>query len=228
MHEDMNDRVVSKKNQRNGLSKIFVVIAIIVLIIITAIIIWFVANNSQTRFRQSNNPVVQGYQKQALKLQQTVEQSPQDPVARLDYARALYGAEEKSAALEEFLVAATLNPDNPSIYKSIGNIYRDLEKYDKAEDAYRKQVELSPKDKGAYMDLANLQVYQLKVPMSGIETYKKALENTKGGNDIKLLMALAYEQANEYGKARALYEQIIKSDPSFVPAKNNLKRLDAR
>jgi len=59
-------------------------------------------------------------------------------------------------ALQEFKIAQNLAPENPTIYRLLGNAYRRYGKFDQAMENYNKALELSPNNASIYDEIGTL------------------------------------------------------------------------
>lgn len=190
-----------------------------------------VRHNSHTDFNTdqqqiSANPVTQSYKAKLGKLQDDARTNPNSSAARSAYAEALYITGDKKTAASEYEAALKSEPTNATVQNNLGNTYRDLGDHKKAEQAYQRSLELAPSDQKAYLNLANMQLYTLHDPDAAVKTYKTALEKLGSPPQIKILLGLAYEQANQQNEAKAVYRSILAVEPGNEAAKNNLERIN--
>jgi tetratricopeptide (TPR) repeat protein len=112
----------------------------------------------------------------ALELQQElVAKYPNDERAHFLLGGGWLGQQQYEKAIEQYIAATKINPKFAPAYNSMGYAYRPLEKYDEAEVAFKKYIELIPNDPNPYDSYAELLMKTGRFAES-IAQYKKALE----------------------------------------------------
>ena len=116
---------------------------------------------------------------------------PDYPEAHANYGALLADAEDFTSAASELELAVRYAPANAVAWMNLGNAYRGLKEFEKAEDAYRKALELDPKLTDANYNLAILfldgdkpglpALQRLQTGVSFLDTYERA-----GGKDARL------------------------------------------
>lgn len=137
----------------------------------------------------------------------------------------LYSAHKSPLAEQYLLTANRLDPDNTNILYNLGMYYQDLGKMDKAEETYKKMLEINESDPYAWHNRGYLQLffygdYQLAVDylsraIACDTTYIEAIANR----------GCAYELMGEKSKAREDFDHALRLDPNFQPAIDGKKRL---
>jgi tetratricopeptide (TPR) repeat protein len=89
---------------------------------------------------------------------------------------AYFGRQEYDKAIEQYRAATAINPSFSPAYNLLGYAYRALEKYDSAEIAFKKYIELIPGDPNPYDSYAELLMKTGRFDES-IAQYRKALEH---------------------------------------------------
>ena len=80
----------------------------------------------------------------------------------------LFSEQGKHAeAIAEYAAAIKLEARNPDLYEALGNEYRSLNQLDAAREAYRKELELGPKNPIALYELGSTEV-ELGDPGAGV------------------------------------------------------------
>jgi len=119
-------------------------------------------------------------------------------------------AEEKKAQTSEAL----------SKYEEmikLGNSYRDQIELPKAEEMYRKAVELNPKNETVYRELAGVCRWQGKYSEAE-ESFKKAIAfDPKNAETFRKLGDIYHEQ-RKFSEAARAYEQATKLNPTYYEA----------
>jgi len=112
----------------------------------------------------------------ALELQQElVAKYPNDERAHFLLGGAWFGQQEYEKAIEQYTAATKINPKFAPAYNLIGYANRPLERYDDAEVAFKKYIELIPNDPNPYDSYAELLMKTGRFDES-IAQYKKALD----------------------------------------------------
>ncbi len=130
---------------------------------------------------------------------------------------------ENSKALEQFLKAEEIYPDDPYLQYDLALTYDRKGVLDKAEHHLKEAIALKPDYSDAYNYLGVIYFRQGKVNQA-IEAYKKALENllyTKP-QDAHYHLGIAYMSLKEYQKAKTHLEEAVRLVPDFVAAYNIL------
>jgi len=130
---------------------------------------------------------------------------------------------ENSKALEQFLKAEEIYPDDPYLQYDLALTYDRKGVLDKAEHHLKEAIALKPDYSDAYNYLGVIYFRQGKVNQA-IEAYNKALENllyTKP-QDAHYHLGIAYMSLKEYQKAKAHLEEAVRLVPDFVAAYNIL------
>ena len=130
---------------------------------------------------------------------------------------------ETSRALEQFLKAEEIYPDDPYLQYDLALTYDMKGALDKAEYHLKKAIELKPDYSDAYNYLGFVYFRQGKVN-EAIQVYNKALENLLYLNpqDAHLNLGVAYLSLKQYEKAKAQFEEAIRLVPDFAAAYHSL------
>ena len=126
---------------------------------------------------------------------------------------------ENSKALEQFLKAEEIYPEDPYLQYDLALTYDRKGLLDKAEHHLKEAIALKPDYSDAYNYLGVIYFRQGKVNQA-ITAYNKALENllyTKP-QDAHYHLGIAYMSLKEYQKAKAHLEEAIRLVPDFVAA----------
>ena len=116
---------------------------------------------------------------------------PDYPEAHVNYGGLLADAEDFAGAVKELELAVKYGPANAVAWMNLGNAYRGLKEFEKAEDAYRRALSLDPKLVDVHYDLAVLYLdgdkpgtpalARLEAAVGFFDAYEKA-----GGKDPRL------------------------------------------
>lgn len=111
--------------------------------------------------------------------------------------------------------------DLSGVYLLQGRVFAAEKKWDQAEAAILKAVEIAPDSSSAYQHLVSLYVSANKQDQA-LARMEAQLQKVPG--DVRTLMGIAMLQGQlkNYEKARDAYEKLLAANPTFVPALNNL------
>jgi tetratricopeptide (TPR) repeat protein len=124
---------------------------------------------------------------------------------------------EKESIIDEL----EKRPDNPNLYKRLGDIYYSSENYIGVKEAYEKSIDLNPKNPEVLNNLAWLYVTcpdeNLRNPFRGLQLAEKAIQLSEAAHIFDTL-AESYFVNSMYQKAivagtRAL--ELVKGDRSY-------------
>lgn len=109
-------------------------------------------------------------------------------------------------------------------HELLAEVYITQRRYNEAEQALRKAIEMNPTWNVPYQNLANIYVVRGDLS-SADQVYQQGLKAIP--DDVQLLMSMAgtYERNNNYDKAVATYESILSKQPANDVAANNLASL---
>jgi len=131
-----------------------------------------------------------------------VEKNPQAAIARI----------ERQVLLE---------PKSPGLQYLLGRAYQASGDAKQAERAYMKAIELNPEAVSAYVSLGQLYGASKEYDRA-IAELDKALAARPDQPAALMLWAIAQQMKGETAKAREGYEKLLKTNPRFAPAANNL------
>ena len=131
--------------------------------------------------------------------------------------------DQTSQALEQFLNALEIYPDDPYLHYDLALTYDMKGMFYKTEYHLKEAIRLKPDYSDAYNYLGFVYFRDDKVD-EAITYYHKALENELYLNpqDAHLNLGVAYLSRKEYRKAMLHLEEAIRLVPDFTAAYNNL------
>jgi len=131
--------------------------------------------------------------------------------------------DQTSQALEQFLNALEIYPDDPYLHYDLALTYDMKGMFYKTEYHLKEAIRLKPDYSDAYNYLGFVYFRDGKVD-EAIQYYHKALENELYLNpqDAHLNLGVAYLSRKEYRKAMLHLEEAIRLVPDFTAAYNNL------
>lgn len=133
---------------------------------------------------------------------------------------------QTSKALEQFLKALEIYPDDPILHYDLALTYDMKGDLDKAEYHLKKAIKLKPDYSNAYNYLGFVYFRQGRVN-EAIEAYNKALDNLLYLNpqDAHLNLGVAYLSLKQYQKAKVHLEEAIRLVPDFAAAYHSLGKV---
>jgi len=149
------------------------------------------------------------------------------PEFQYKLALAYYGVQEFSNAVEtlETLLRTNLRRKD-QVYYILGNSYFTMGKFEQSEAAFRKAIELNPKEPDYYENLATLLRKEGADRLDdAILQLRRASEFAPSDARVPLELGLCYESKGELKDAAALLENAIQKQPGLVPAHVALARI---
>jgi predicted TPR repeat methyltransferase len=135
--------------------------------------------------------------------------------------------ERYDEAIAAYMKATGLDPTHANAYNNLGVLHRFTGKPAEAEAAYRKAIELKPAYAEAYHNLGVLLSGQ-KRTRDAILCYFKVLSLEPARADDRRMLAIAYCEIGERGKAIEIFEKWIKEDPDSPIANHMLAAVSGR
>ena len=132
-------------------------------------------------------------------------------------------AGNQDEAIAKFQAAAAINDKCFDCFYNIGFSYAQKKDYDKAEEAYKKAIELKPDYSEAYNGLANVYNAERKFDLAA-EASKKAMDSTPGlaggaGNpDAMFNQGVILWNAGKIAEAKKEFEAVIAANPNHAEA----------
>ncbi len=103
-------------------------------------------------------------------------------------------------------------PNNPNILSLLGMAYMDMESYDLAQEYFVRVVKLAPDSELGRINLARSKMASGELT-EAIKLLLQVKEDGKARVELDLLLADAYLKKKDYGKAIAIYKQLVESSP---------------
>jgi tetratricopeptide (TPR) repeat protein len=120
-----------------------------------------------------------------------------------------------SEALQCYEELSRIKPDNVNCHLNIGVICFELQRYDDAEKAFRKVIELDPSQSSGYRYLAFLYVSMNKRLPEARELAEKAASQEKTGDNF-FVLSLACDMTGDHTRAVWAIEQAMEVEPENV------------
>lgn len=112
-------------------------------------------------------------------------------------------------------------------YFNLGNAYFDLEKWDEAESAYAKALQIEPELYRAGYNMARLYIHREKYE-EALELLQGLLEQNSGNVILRENLAWVYLSMGREDKAVQLYRDVLDDDPANCNVRYNLSRIAER
>lgn len=103
----------------------------------------------------------------------------------------------------------------------LGQIYEAASRLPDAEAAYRRAVEIDPGLDAAYGRIVTV-LFRSGRGREGLTELDRALEANPTSSALRMQKGMLHYQLGEKDEAQAAYEELLRADASFWPAKNNL------
>lgn len=202
----------------------------VILLLVIAAVIWraSVGNfiDHQTILESPQNKLRQQFADQLPDLQKQVEKDPNNSNLQQQLGVAKYATNDLQGAKEAYEKGVALSNDNAILHNNLGNVYRDLGDYTKAEAEYRRAMELNSKLTTPYSNLASIYQYNLGKPDTALAIYESGIKSVPEYIDFYNSIALLYEQQGLKDKAIDAFKRALKVQPSNQAAQSGLERLE--
>jgi arylsulfatase A-like enzyme/Flp pilus assembly protein TadD len=149
----------------------------------------------------------------------------------LGMALALGGNLERGR--EQLVKASELDPHDPRIMNNLGDVLREMKRYDDAERAYRGAIRIDPRDPAPWEGVGTLEVMRNR-PALAIADFERALELAPGFHQARFDRGIAEELSGNRPAAIAAYRDFLAraaADPNLARqrqmAEQSLARLEA-
>jgi tetratricopeptide (TPR) repeat protein len=140
--------------------------------------------------------------------QKLVENYPGDERAQFRMGMYYFRQQDYNIALGFFRRATEINPDFSLAYNILGYTHRYLENYTEAEEAFKKYIDLVPKDPNPYDSYAELLLKMGRFDNS-IENYNKALKLDPHFTPSIIGIASNLNLLNKHADARTLLNELL-------------------
>ncbi len=155
-----------------------------------------------------------------LQYEAATQKSPKSAEAWYLLASTRARATQYDASISAWHTYIKLVGNDASAYANLGFTYDLARKFTEAEKAYRKGIEIDPKNKAARTN------YGLMLAKSGrIDDARRQFAAVLPPAAVQYNIASVYEQQGKTELARAEYQAALKTDPKFTAAKSRLDAL---
>lgn len=163
----------------------------------------------------------------AIKLLSAVEPKFRGNVPfHYNWALAYYGARDFTSSLRQFREVSRIDPQFAPGHYFQGNCLAAVGNYDQAQVAYRKALDLRPEDPAYLFALGK--ILQLAGPErlnDSIVVLERSVKLDRTHTPSLFYLALGYEKAGQYDRARVLLEEVAARQPNQIEPHAALARV---
>ncbi len=147
-----------------------------------------------------------------------------EPILQIVAIKSVQGKTQE--ARERVIKQLETVPNSPLLHNLVGQLWLNAKDPAQAEQSFKTAIEIDGSALAPYLNLAQLYYQTGKVDQSIIE-YETILAKTPNAPAALMMLGIIHEGRKEYDKAKERYDQILKLNPRFAPAANNLAWLIA-
>ena len=147
-----------------------------------------------------------------------------EPILQIVAIKSVQGKTQE--ARERVIKQLETVPNSPLLHNLVGQLWLNAKDPAQAEQSFKTAIEIDGSALAPYLNLAQLYYQTGKVDQSIIE-YETILTKTPNAPAALMMLGIIHEGRKEYDKAKERYDQILKLNPRFAPAANNLAWLIA-
>lgn len=148
----------------------------------------------------------------AERLQAVVAAEPRNGLAHQRLGRILEAQRELDPAIQEYRLAARLEPDSPRAQFLLGQALMRRGRLGEAEDCLRRSLDLDGQDVATLVQLAKLFVKTDRTDR-GIVYYQRAIPLDPRNSELRCSLAAVYQLRGELDKAALAYRQALSIEP---------------
>lgn len=124
-------------------------------------------------------------------------------------------------AIEYYIKAIKINPDNPLVYNNLGNAFKAIKDYKRAILAFSDCIKRDPKNASAYNNLG-IAYESAGDNQKAIQAYKEAVRiDPKFSKAVNNIGVILYKQ-NKYEEAIEIFKIALKIDPKYYELYSNI------
>ncbi len=133
-----------------------------------------------------------------------------------------YNAGSYEAAIDSFVAVAEKDSSQPTVWAHLANSYENLKKYDEAQDAYEKAIELRPEEAAFHQNLGNILAAKGDSEAAN-KSYEKAAQlatelDPGAAAATYYNMGVTHINAGDNDAAAAALNKAIETDPNHAEA----------
>lgn len=131
------------------------------------------------------------------------------------------GQGKTQEARERVVRQLDLAPKSPLLHNLLGQLQLRAKDFPQAEKSFKTAIDLDSSFLASFLNLAQ-SYYQADQVEQAILEYEAVLTKSPGDVTALMMLGIIHEGRKEHDKAKQRYEQILKLNPHFAPAANNL------
>lgn len=198
--------------------------------VIALLLVAIVASVLASMLVSRESPLGEIVSREITRVEELVEQDPEDPNTRVELALLYYDAGLHEQALDQLGTALELDESHHGALTALGDVYIGLERYQEATEPYMKMVELF-KDSPFRHISKQLQgvYYQLGVAYSELGRHEEAARSLEEAISIDwtdadtwYLLGETYKQLGQCEEAIESFAQAVRFIPNFLEAYEGL------
>lgn len=169
------------------------------------------------------------FEKALVEFKEALKADPNDVAANLGRAKALLSLGDGRSALRWAKMATVLAPENVAAWEVLGNVYLhdSNQDYPRAEEAFRKELEVDPNRLEGSLSLARALSFEKKVEEAVI-VLRRAVEHHPENTSLMVKLAESYYVLRKLDKAEELVREVLAKDPSSSEARRVLDQVEGR
>jgi len=166
----------------------------------------------------------QEYEEQVAYLEALAQIDPDNYRILTRVGMALVEHQELTKARKVFTRLDSLNPNDPAIYNTLGNINFTLGDYIRSARNYRKALELGRRDQNLLINLG-LALFGTGRNEEGLKHLLEAVQLDSTSTDALYYLGVGYNRLRKTDKEAACYQKVLQLDPDYLEALINLGTL---
>ncbi len=127
-------------------------------------------------------------------------------------------------AISQYQRATFLDPHFSDAYGYLGFAYKKEKRIDKAIEAYKEALKIKPQDKQVRFELGHVYFNRGDFKRAALN-FQKAAELDPSDLDAQNMQGIAFHKMGRTEEAISIWENILKKNPQYGPAKTNLDKL---
>ncbi|HRG39187.1 MAG TPA: tetratricopeptide repeat protein [Bacteroidia bacterium] len=138
----------------------------------------------------------------------------------------MFAARKDPLALDYYKSATHLAPNSSEAWYATGKFYQDVEDWDNAINTYNALATADAKNKSVRYNLGVIYLLNLKKYPLALEQFTQAIESDPDYLEAYYGRGITYKTMGNTSQAAADFEQCLRIDASYEPAKAELKQLN--
>lgn len=138
----------------------------------------------------------------------------------------LFRTKKDPIAITYYQNAININPTNTDAYYNLGIYYQENDMLNKAQEAYRKIIEIDPKFPYSYFNIGYILLEVSRTPDEAVSYFAKAIEQKPDYYEAHYNLGLCLEEMGDLQNARESYKNALKYYNNYPKAIEGLNRVD--